>query len=145
MTCRCAQSSVVPLKRPAGAGELASEHQASAVTYCLLHSCWRQMKKKIAIHAEDYDLAKKFKLQIQKLEKSLEPPPPPRPPPPPPPTPLSELSTEERHAKRVGSASAYRIDQHILHLHVQMRSSSRPCGYIIIGGGGAQRHHKLSG
>ena len=35
-----------------------------------------QMKKKIAIHAEDYDIAKKLKLQIQRLEKSLEPPPP---------------------------------------------------------------------
>ena len=62
------------------------------------------MKKKIAVHAEDYDLAKQFKSQIQKLEKSLEPPPPPSRPmfsPPPPPPPLSELSAEERNAKRV--------------------------------------------
>ena len=68
-----------------------------------------QMKKKIAVHAEDYDLAKQFKSQIQKLEKSLEPPPPPSRPmfsPPPPPPPLSELSAEERHAKRVRDTAA---------------------------------------
>eukprot|EP01046_Picozoa_sp_COSAG06_P045506 COSAG06_NODE_6302_length_2991_cov_4.691586_3_plen_102_part_00 len=68
-----------------------------------------QMKKKIAVHAEDYDLAKQFKSQIQKLEKSLEPPPPPSRPmfsPPPPPPPLSELSAEERHAKRVRDTGA---------------------------------------
>ena len=68
-------------------------------------SLW-QMKKKIAVHAEDYDLAKKLKQQIQRLEKSLEPPPPPPPPPAPPPTPLSELSNEERHAKRVRLADS---------------------------------------
>ena len=67
-----------------------------------------ELKKKIAVHAEDYDLAKQFKGQIAQLQKSLEPK---EPPPPPmfskenlkkknlPPT--ADLTDEEKHVNRV--------------------------------------------
>ena len=63
-----------------------------------------ELKKKIAVHAEDYDLAKQFKGQISQLQKSLEPTPPPmfskenavKPPPP-----AADLTDEEKHANRV--------------------------------------------
>ena len=71
---------------------------------CNARSTAPQVKKKAAIEAEDFDLAKTLKLRIDKLKIPSPPPPPPKlkagrgrvPPPPPPP-----LTDEERHAKRV--------------------------------------------
>ena len=73
---------------------------------CNARSTAPQVKKKAAIEAEDFDLAKTLKLRIDKLKIPPPPPPPPKlkgrrgrgrvPPPPPPP-----LTDEERHAKRV--------------------------------------------